>query len=177
LVTQQEENLTTFYLVRHAEPDWSIADSKHLRGLQIEFCPLSSAGIKQAREIATNLLLRNSEIIISSPYTRALQTAAIILRELNLRLIVEYDLHERRFGNVEQHTREEIFNTINNYLALSTVENEHWEKMGSIKNRVLHVLDKYQNFSKVIVVTHGFVISSLVQGVKLQYGELVELTL
>lgn len=171
--------MTKFYFIRHAEPNWSLARSKQLRGLQIEFCPLSWEGTLQAKRIATNPLLKNAEIVISSPYTRALHTAAIVSGELNLPLIVEYDLHERVPDNKLHYTLEELFKNIKKDFEMynseqTSGEEKYWETMSSVRNRVEKVLEKYKKNAEVIVVTHGVVISSQVQGVKLHYGEFVE---
>ncbi|MDY3908897.1 MAG: phosphoglycerate mutase family protein, partial [Eubacterium sp.] len=40
--------------------------------------PLTELGIKQAEEVSLSPLLEGCQVIVSSPYTRALQTAAII---------------------------------------------------------------------------------------------------
>ena len=48
----------------------------------------------QAEKVALNSILSKSEIIVSSPYPRALQTAAIISRETGIKLNVEMDLRE-----------------------------------------------------------------------------------
>jgi broad specificity phosphatase PhoE len=149
--------LTKFYLIRHAEPDWSVADVKGLRGLQIEFCPLSREGIKQAMCIATNPNLRNAEVVISSPYTRALQIAAIISRELSLPLIVEYDLHEWVPDFRLRYTKDEIFNTIvKDFKKYSGEppkgERKNWETMSSVRHRVRKILEKYRKHAEVIAV-------------------------
>ena len=44
--------------------------------------------------IAVDARLKTAELIVSSPYTRALQTAAIISRETGLKICIEVDLHE-----------------------------------------------------------------------------------
>ncbi len=174
--------MTKFYLTRHAEPDWSIADVKGLRGLQIEFCPLSQKGIKQSVQIATNPVLKNVEIIISSPYTRALQTAAIISRELGLPLIVEYNLHEWIPDLQLRYTKDELFNKIIKDFKKHNEESSkgirrNWESMSSVSYRVRKVLERYLRYSEVIAVCHGVVINSQVEGVKLSYGEIVELSI
>ena len=48
----------------------------------------------QAEAAARDPRLKNAEFIVSSPYTRALQTAQIISRETGLPVAVDLDLHE-----------------------------------------------------------------------------------
>lgn len=56
--------------------------------------PLTELGIKQAEEVSWNPFLENCQIIVSLPYTRALQTAAIISKNTGLDIKVEVDIHE-----------------------------------------------------------------------------------
>lgn len=55
--------------------------------------PLSAVGISQIKKTAKDIPLHDADIILSSSYTRALQTAAILSKELQ-DIIVETDLHE-----------------------------------------------------------------------------------
>jgi broad specificity phosphatase PhoE len=74
---------------------------------QIEMlCPLSEEGVRQATQLSSDARLGRAEIIISSPYTRALQTSAILSKEMQLPLIVEYDLREWIPGTQPQSTKE-----------------------------------------------------------------------
>lgn len=56
--------------------------------------PLTELGIKQAEEVSLSPLLEGCQVIVSSPYTRALQTAAIISKNTGLDIKVEVDIHE-----------------------------------------------------------------------------------
>ena len=51
-------------------------------------------GIKEIQNTSKDKRLCDAGIILSSPYTRALQTAAILSKELRIDMIVETDLHE-----------------------------------------------------------------------------------
>lgn len=114
---------------------------------------------------------------MSSPYTRSLQTAAIINRRLGLPIDVEFDLHEWIPDNFQKNTLEEIvelhhdFNKYNGCVPAG--ESRLWETKENVNNRILNVLNKYLDKSKVMVVCHGMVIN-IVMG----YGtglEVVEL--
>lgn len=86
--------MATFYLVRHGEADYSEMLEKGFYGFGRSFAPLSSQGISQAETAAIDERLKTAQLIVSSPYTRALQTAAIISRETGLKISVDVDLHE-----------------------------------------------------------------------------------
>ena len=80
--------------IRHGDPDKSYVDEKGFIGQGRDLAPLSELGMKQANEISYNQALVYGQIILTSPYTRALQTAAIISRNTGLEIKVEVDLHE-----------------------------------------------------------------------------------
>ena len=86
--------MALFYLIRHGQPDYSGLESHGFFGFGRAFAPLSPQGIVQAEAAARDPRLKNAEFIVSSPYTRALQTAQIISRETGLPVVVDLDLHE-----------------------------------------------------------------------------------
>src|SRR5271170_6281755 len=62
---------------------------------------LTDAGREQARAAAERIAAKfKPRIIVSSPYVRAQQTAEIIAARLELPIVIEPNLHERRFGDL-----------------------------------------------------------------------------
>ena len=86
--------MATFYLVRHGQPDYSGLQERGLFGFGRDFAPLSPLGVQQAEKAAQDARLQQAELIVSSPYTRALQTAQIISLRTGIPVTVELDLHE-----------------------------------------------------------------------------------
>jgi broad specificity phosphatase PhoE len=119
------------------------------------------------------------EIIITSPYTRALHTAAIISRECNIPLAVEYDFHEwvpdltYRFNSADS-----VQQMYDDFLACGGEypegETRVWETWTSIRTRVESVLCRYVQYEHVAVVCHGMVIQSLTPVDSLSYCGIVE---
>ena len=112
--------------------------------------------------------------MLSSPYTRALQTAAEIVRATGLPLAVEPDLHELmadRSG--APHTREEMKQLHQEFLACRGCWPEGgerpWETVEQLTDRVTSVLSRYLSYDKVIVVTHGGVIRRFVKDQRIGY--------
>ena len=68
--------------IRHGEPNKAEVDKRGFIGQGRDMAPLTELGIKQAEEVSLNPLLENCQVIVSSPYTRALQTAAIISKKI-----------------------------------------------------------------------------------------------
>ena len=83
-----------FYLVRHGKTDYSERNTKIYQGFGVNLSKLSEKGVRQVKETALDDRLKGTDLILSSPYTRALQTAAILSKELGAELVVETDLHE-----------------------------------------------------------------------------------
>ena len=146
-----------FYLIRHGEPDYGNMLEKGFYGFGRSFAPLSETGVKQAEKNAKDKRLKTAELIVSSPYTRALQTAAIISRETGLKINVEIDLHEWQVDKTNQITTSE------EVVALT------------MRNRIQRVADKYANYNKVILVGHDMAFRTLTYIKKIRPAEIVEL--
>lgn len=158
--------MTRFYLVRHAEPMYEMIAERNLGKAQRDFVPLTSTGISQAEMVASDSRIQNVELIVSSPYTRSLQTASIISRSLDVPIQVEFDLYEWTPDlNGEFHTYEELIQITNDFLACKGAypdgEYRIWETKDSVVNRTESVLERYRRHQEVIVVCHGMVISCL----------------
>ena len=81
-------------MIRHGEQDYTLTESRGWRGPARELAPLTQRGITQAEAVEKDLRLQGCQLIISSPYTRALQTAAIISHHVGLPIEVAFGLHE-----------------------------------------------------------------------------------
>ncbi|EQB87662.1 hypothetical protein M918_08185 [Clostridium sp. BL8] len=86
--------MTKLILIRHGEPDYSDVTERNFKGHGRDLGHLTPAGIEQAKAVAKDERLKGASIIVSSPYTRALQTAAIISKETSLDISIELDIHE-----------------------------------------------------------------------------------
>ena len=83
-----------FYFVRHGKTDYSQRNTKVYQGFGVNLARLSEKGVEQIRETARDPRLRGTKLILSSPYTRAVQTAAILSKALGAEIVIETDLHE-----------------------------------------------------------------------------------
>ena len=86
--------VTQIYLVRHGEPDYAPIDSRGWPGMAADSAPLTALGVKQAEELADLLSGIQATYLVSSPFTRALHSAAIIGHRLALGVRVDYDLRD-----------------------------------------------------------------------------------
>lgn len=156
--------MAKFIMIRHGEPRYDEVESREYFGMGRELGKLTLEGEKQAYERAQDEELKDAEIIIASPYTRALQTAAIISRITNIPLTVENDLHEWLPDTSQKYNIEnwkdlwETFRSTNGDVSKQNKYN--FESYEVLKSRVLNVLKQYKHYNKVIVVCHGIVIST-----------------
>ncbi len=149
-------------LIRHGHTDWDLLDKKGVKGMAASAAPLTQLGRLQMETIANDYRLADAEIILSSSYARALESAAILSRALNKPLLVEYDLHEwLPQRDPLQLADEELLLQAGREFVNETGEDVPWEKFSDVKQRVLRVLKRYAKYNNLVVVTHAVVISSL----------------
>ena len=100
-MTSGAETRTTIWLVRHGESTWNAAH--RVQGQSDEAGPLTARGAQQAEAVAEDLATRapNARVIVSSDLIRALQTAAIVARRLNLEIVRDPELREQALGALE----------------------------------------------------------------------------
>jgi len=83
------------YFTRHGESVANVAD-RELRRRPLDADRLSPAGFEQARTLARRLAGQGLDGIVTSPYRRARETAAVIGETLGLHVEVDRELHELR---------------------------------------------------------------------------------
>ena len=86
--------MATFYFIRHGIPDYTYGDTHGFIGQGHDFAPLKEERINDVIETSKDERLKDAQIIVSSPYTRALQTASIISKETGIDIVVEPDIRE-----------------------------------------------------------------------------------
>ena len=181
--------MTVYYLVRHGQPDWRWTENEHLTGWLRDFTPLTALGHAQANVTAHDERLSSAQLILSSPYTRALQTGAILSRVLQIPLEVEFDLREwmpDHRGQIQ--TLEDVFTAARDFEACDGCHPEHpenleselakyWESRAALRSRMLNVLGRYRHFESVIVTTHEMAIWAVTGQRDVKNGEIVEFRL
>lgn len=141
------------YIVRHGQTDWNIEN-------RLQGCvdiPLNSTGIKQAHILANNIQSLNFDIIISSPLSRALDTANIINEKKHVSLLTDSSLLERNFGFLEgvygtNYDKDLYWNYLKNYTYKDV------EPIQSFFKRIHYYIDSliktYSN-NNLLLVTHN----------------------
>lgn len=173
--------MTKFYFIRHGEQDWDIVKKYRLKGQAIDLIPLTENGVNQAKKAAKDSRIMGSDIIICSPYTRALQTAAIISKETGIDLHVEFDLREWESDQkFDYDTKEQLIELWQDYLAHNGVypkgEIKPWETKQDLMKRLDSVLIKYMNYANVVVVAHAEIFASLIEKNEILHCSILEYT-
>ncbi len=148
------------YVVRHGQTDYNINGLFQGR----KDIPLNSVGIKQAEETAQKFKNIPVDIILVSPLTRAKETAKYISNVTGIKPVIEQDLIERNFGDMEgKPNREEC----NIKMLLDYEKNYNIcnvEPIQSLFKRVSDcldkIIDKYMG-KNVVLVTHGGVAQAI----------------
>jgi ribonuclease H / adenosylcobalamin/alpha-ribazole phosphatase len=172
-----ENRLLRLYLVRHGETD----ENARMSYLGIHDEPLNEMGMWQAHRVAEALSQFPIRLIVSSPLSRAADTAARIQEASGVELWKDVRLIEGSFGQWEGLTRDEV-------LKLGSKDAEmliQWESdpscappggesIESLQKRVIQLieeLDQEYRDSSIVLVSHVGPIKALlaeVLGVPLQ---------
>lgn len=152
-------------VMRHGERNDQPCYDRGFIGQGLELAPLTDNGVKQAEEAAKNPLIEGCSIIVSSPYTRCMQTAAIVSRIRNIPLKVEIDLHEwipdlsfqNKTGEAQLYGNDFSLNQG----RYPEGETPKWESIDMMEKRLLGVLNKYINYNKIMIVTHGMLMHQI----------------
>jgi probable phosphoglycerate mutase len=155
--------MSRLILVRHGESEGNkariFADDPHA-------LPLTPLGYEQAREAAELIRRRfNPELVVTSPFVRAHETARIIASGLTLPLSVEPMLYERDVGAY----RGRSYDSLKSAADYDSLQPWTWRPKGGesyedVRARVGPILDRlaHEHPSRdVIVVSHGGVMMTL----------------
>lgn len=131
-----------YCLIRHGKTDYTERNTKIYQGFGVNLAPLSNVGIQEIKNTAKDIRLLGADIILSSPYTRALQTAAILSKELQIDIIVETGLHEwmanKNYIYESDEKAEFSYNEFVNYSGMYPGEiGRDWEEVAMLKDRFI----------------------------------------
>ncbi|BAS12317.1 uncharacterized phosphatase PhoE [Arthrobacter sp. Hiyo8] len=142
--------LTTFALVRHGQTDWNA--QRRLQGSTD--IPLNDVGRGQARDAVGVLSAYEWDAIVSSPLSRAAETAELIAAGLGLTVDRRVpELTERRFGPAEGLQAGPELDALRIPGGFRGAESE--DKAASRGLAALEALAKEFNGRRVLVVAHG----------------------
>lgn len=153
---------TTIYMVRHAESPYNEGNERS-RGL-------TAKGKVDAEKVTKLLIGEGIDIIISSPYSRAILSVEGLAQHLNLEIETIEDLRERHFSS--EHTIDLMSNIRDNFYnpeyALPGGESNADCQDRSIA--VLKTILKEHRGKKIAIGTHGLVMTLMMNHFDPNYG-------
>ena len=167
---------TTFYLVRHGQPDWDWAEAMRFYGPCSAYMPLTPLGVEQIEHTACDSQLRGASFILASPYTRTMQSAQILSRRLDLPVTVEWELHEWLYdrdmrGDLptpgERFGREDMTRCFYRYMEHDELTGEdNCETYAVIAERVLGCLRRYDGQTFLLYIIWYGVTRFFIEGLR-----------
>ena len=155
-------------LVRHAESEWNRHFSRTRIDPGIPDPPLTATGRRQAARLIDRLAEANVRRLVASPYRRALETAAIVARELRLPITVEPLVRERCVFSCDLGSAPRQLAALWPHLDFAHLEEEWWgapaESEASLGQRCAAFrlkTDPLPDRWQTAVITHWGVIRAL----------------
>lgn len=158
--------MRNIYLIRHGESRWNIL--KKIQGQQD--ISLTKNGIKQAHLIGNRLKDKKIDKIYSSDLSRALSTASIIGKKLNLTVTPMEEFRELKFGVWEGMTIEEILIEYTDEFNIWRREPENLkldgaETLAELQLRTMAGINKIMDnntYENILIVSHGVTIKTII---------------
>lgn len=153
---------TVVYFIRHAQSDRAFHD-EYTR-------PLTAEGIADTEKITLALKDKGITHILSSPYTRALQTVQGLSQALKLKIETDSDFRERNAGKWHG---DKFFDFIEKQWADFDYRIEGGESLREVRERNVGALEKYTEKYKgqaIAIATHGTALSTIINYFFPEYG-------
>ena len=144
-------------LLRHGQTDWNI----DLRLQGSSDIPLNQTGIRQAELAAKYLKAADWDLVLSSPLSRAHDTAKTVAAELGLNLVVVPELIERSFGVAEGMSHSEWRTLYESHAEIPGIES--LEALQTRSEALLRLLATEYDGQRVLAVSHGALIRKLMK--------------
>lgn len=157
--------MTTIYLIRHSKPmKVNNTFNKDNLQLQNEKSSLSIEGENIAREKLNNKEFDNIDILFSSNYVRAIQTAKYLSARNNIEINIISDLGERKFGinswnELPENFERKQFLDENYKIGNGESQKEVRDRMYST---IIKILEENSN-KRIAIVSHATAISYLLK--------------
>ena len=147
-------------MIRHGEPDYSYFTGPFYEGYGMELGQLTEKGIEQAKAVSLDSRLDGAQLIVSSPFPRALHTAMLISRNRDLEVEIRPGLHEWIPDNPYRFTEDADYGQPNEDFVKYHGERHadskyNYETLEEVFDRAYQALLPYVNYDKIIVVCHA----------------------
>lgn len=168
--TVETSSMTVIYLLRHGEADYEPVHERQWPGSMADLAPLTSRGTEQAEAAAGQLSDVGATLLVSSPFTRTMQTASIAACRIGLPVEVEFELHEWIPDEAFRwHTHAEVRDILAEFDRYGGEwpdgQRRSWEPLSTVRKRTSAALRRAVaragNEGVLIAVCHEMVIRSL----------------
>lgn len=157
--------MTTVYFIRHAESDVSVRDGK--------IRPLTEKGFNDCRLVTEFLQDKNIDLVLSSPYKRAIDTVKHFADKNNFIINTIEDFHERKSDSDLRRDNPDF----NLFMERQWIDFNYTfsdgECLAEVQERNIAALNKVllQHKDKNIVIgTHGTALSTIINYYDCSYG-------
>lgn len=156
---------TTIYMIRHAKSPFVFGQERTRE--------LSPQGIIDAKRVTEIMNDKQVDLIVSSPYIRAIQTIEEIATNIEFEVKVYEELRERQLKGAFKLTEEEIQQAIKTSYENIDYHLTDGESIRDVQNRAIPImkdlLNKYQG-KTIIIGTHGNVMTIIMNYFNKAYG-------
>ncbi|GAA0502932.1 phosphatase PhoE [Salinibacillus aidingensis] len=152
--------MTTIGLIRHGLTDWNV-ERKAQGQTDVQ---LNEVGQRQAEVLATRFQKGEWDLIVTSPLSRAADTANAVARHTGLSVIKDARLQERGFGEIEGTTELE---RVKKY-------GENWRELDlgregteAVTQRSVACVEEFcqaYEGKRILFVSHGATLNMLIKG-------------
>ena len=143
-------------LLRHGQTDWNI--NFLLQG--VTDIPMNQTGIEQVKRAALAIKAEDWDIVLTSPLSRARQTAEIIASQHGFSEIIEQELLiERSFGEAEGLSHEQWRAKYSNLDQIPGGESR--TQLAERSNLLLATISEKLAGKRVLAISHGALIRAL----------------
>jgi broad specificity phosphatase PhoE len=172
--------MTAIYLVRHGEADYELIGKRRWPGKLADLAPLTARGVEQAAVAGEHLSNVGAVKLLSSPFTRTMQTASAVSCRIHLAIEVDLDLHEWLPDDTFRwHNLAEVRALVADFDSCGGEwppgERRVWEPLSSVRRRASAALRRavasVTDDGSIIAVCHEMVIRSVTGEVKTRHGE------
>ena len=156
---------TTFFMIRHAESLFVFGQERIRK--------LSEQGEIEANNIKERLKQEKIDVIVSSPYTRAIQTIEGIANERKMEITIFEGLKERSIKGAYKIPAEEIERAIKKSYSVKDYCLPGGETTRQAQERAIPVIKQLLNEYKgknIVVGTHGSIMTIMMNYFDEQYG-------
>ncbi len=144
-------------LLRHGQTDWNI--NFLLQG--VTDIPMNQTGIEQVKLAAQAIRAEDWDVVLTSPLSRARQTAEIIANQHGYTEIIEQELLiERSFGEAEGLSHEQWRAKYSNLDVIPGGESR--TQLAERSRLLLETISKELAGKRVLAISHGALIRALI---------------